>query len=216
MKRILVVEDEREIVDLISELLSEEGYIVDSAEDGVAGLSRFEHENYDLVISDVMMDRMDGFKFVERLRTLSTVPILMLTALSEEYDEIKGFKLGVNDYVTKPFSMSILLLRVQVLLNNTAQETSFHDGDLYLDYPAYIAYYKDQRVDLTLKEYEVLKYLVSNLDRVFSREQIIYAVWGFDYHGDFRNVDTHIKNIRRKIPNEKIKTVKGLGYKYEA
>ena len=214
-KNILVVEDEFEIVELVDELLSEEGYIVDSAEDGVEGLRKFQENDYDLIICDVMMDRMDGYKLVEKIRHTSNVPILMLTALSEEYDEVKAFKLGVNDFVMKPFSMSVLLLRVKALLYNNALDGITIDEELEINSTAFTVTYKDELVEVTVKEFEVLKYLVTNPDRVFSREQIIDAVWGYDFQGDFRNIDTHVKNIRRKIPNDKIKTIKGLGYKYE-
>ena len=214
-KNILVVEDEFEIVELVDELLSEEGYIVDSAEDGVEGLRKFQENDYDLIICDVMMDRMDGYKLVEKIRHTSNIPILMLTALSEEYDEVKAFKLGVNDFVMKPFSMSVLLLRVKALLYNNALDGITIDEELEINSTAFTVTYKDELVEVTVKEFEVLKYLVTNPDRVFSREQIIDAVWGYDFQGDFRNIDTHVKNIRRKIPNDKIKTIKGLGYKYE-
>ncbi|MDH6603180.1 two-component system response regulator VanR [Bacilli bacterium PM5-9] len=218
MKKILVVEDDKTIQDIIYELLKEQGYDVDKANNGKEGYDCFLKKEYDLIISDVMMDILDGHQMVKLIRAKNkNVKILMLTALSEEYDEIKGFDLGVDDYISKPFSFNILLKRVEALLKRELRSDSnmLVIDNIKLLIAEHEVLVDDVSVDLTLKEFEILKILLSNINKVITREHLLDEVWGYSYYGDTRVIDTHIKNIRKKTKIEKIKTVTGIGYKLE-
>ncbi|MDF9867007.1 two-component system response regulator VanR [Bacilli bacterium PM5-3] len=218
MKKILVVEDDKTIQDIIYELLKEQGYDVDKANNGKEGYDCFLKKEYDLIISDVMMDILDGHQMVKLIRAKNeNVKILMLTALSEEYDEIKGFDLGVDDYISKPFSFNILLKRVEALLKRELRNDSniLVIDNIKLLIAEHEVLVDDVSVDLTLKEFEILKILLSNINKVITREHLLDEVWGYSYYGDTRVIDTHIKNIRKKTKIEKIKTVTGIGYKLE-
>lgn len=214
--RILIVEDEQSILNLLKEVLKANGYIVDVATDGLKGYELFNKHSYDLVMTDLMMPNMDGNQLVNLIRKAnSNIPILMLTALSEEHDEVRGFDLGADDYVTKPFSINVLLKRVQALLKRNIKINHVLEYEkLELDVDAYTVKYDNKIVEFTLKEFEILKYLMENENRVVTRDTLIERIWGYDYYGDTRNVDTHIKNIRKKLPINNIKTVKGLGYNF--
>ncbi|MDL2211446.1 response regulator transcription factor [Erysipelotrichaceae bacterium OttesenSCG-928-M19] len=216
MKRILVVEDDLSIQDIIYELLKEEGYDVKKASNGKEAYDIFKEHSFDLIITDVMMDVMDGHQLVKLVRSKdSDVKILMLTALGEEYDELKGFDLGVDDYISKPFSFNILLKRIKALLRrgNESDELTIDNIKMYVD--EHILTIDDQEVDLTLKEFDILRILMTNQNKVISREALLDEVWGYSYYGDTRVIDTHIKNIRKKTKIDKIKTVTGVGYKLE-
>lgn len=218
MKKILVVEDDKSIQEIIYELLKEQGYVVKKADNGKEAYDIFLKEDFDLIITDVMMDILDGHQLVKLVRAKNTnVKILMLTALGEEYDEIKGFDLGVDDYISKPFSFNILLKRVQSLLKRIDENNS---DELFVDNVKLLVeehevLVDNEEVDLTLKEFEILKILMSNPNRVITRESLLDEVWGYSYYGDTRVIDTHIKNIRKKTKIDKIKTVTGVGYKLE-
>lgn len=216
MKKILVVEDDIKINELIIEFLKSEGYEVDSSFDGLSGYSKFKEDNYDLVILDIMMPKLDGYGLCNLIREESDVPIIFLTALSEAEDEIKGFDAMADDYITKPFSFNVLIKRVEAVLrrsekrNNIKDELSF--GNLHINLNTYKAYVNNKEVEFTLKEFNILNILMELYPNVVSREMLMDKVWGYDYYGDMRVIDAHIKNIRKKINYDYIGTVKGVGY----
>lgn len=216
MKKILVVEDDIKINELIIEFLKSEGYEVDSSFDGLSGYSKFKEDNYDLVILDIMMTKLDGYGLCNLIREESDVPIIFLTALSEAEDEIKGFDAMADDYITKPFSFNVLIKRVEAVLrrsektNNVKDELSF--GNLNINLNTYKVYIDNKEVEFTLKEFNILNILMKSYPNVVSREMLMDKVWGYDYYGDMRVIDAHIKNIRKKIDYDYIGTVKGVGY----
>lgn len=219
--RILVVDDEALIRDLIKEYISLENFTVDEAADGREGLQLFRQRHYDLVILDVMMPFMDGWSLCREIRRGSQVPIIMLTARGEEYDKLLGFELGVDDYITKPFSPKELLARIKAILrrsagNETNQQAAFEG--LRLDFDAHTVKVDGTLVGLTPKEYELISFFARNPNRVFSREQLLDSVWGYDFVGDTRTVDTHVKMLRESLGayRKYIVTVWGTGYKFDA
>jgi two-component system response regulator VanR len=213
--RILLVEDEIQISELLSEILSNNNYEVDVANDGVEGYSLFKKNEYSLVITDVMMPNLNGHELVKLIRENNdVVPIIMLTALGDEVDEIKGFDMGINDYIKKPFSYNILLKRVESLIVVNKNNSILEAVEIVMDLDAHTVTFKGESVDLTVKEFAILQYLMENKNRVISRDQLLEHAWGTNYFTDKRNVDTHMKNIRKKIPVKNIKTVKGVGYNF--
>lgn len=215
MKKILVVEDDIMIQELIVEFLSSEGYCIDAVSDGLEGLKQFEKNNYDLILLDVMMPNLDGFSVCKMIRKKSAVPIIFLTALNEEYDQLKGFNLDCDDYITKPFSFSLLLKRVEAVLrrNNTyKQENILSFEKLVLNLDTYKVSLDNKDIELTLKEFNLLKFLIERYPRVITRDILLDNIWGCDCYIDERTVDVHIKNLRKKIDYKYIKTVKGIGY----
>lgn len=218
--KILLADDEARMRKLVSDFLKKEGYEVVEAEDGKAALDLFRHiPDFSLVILDVMMPGYDGWSVCREIRKVSSVPIMMLTARSEETDELFGFELGVDEYITKPFSPMILVARVQALLRRTgngARTVKAFDG-LEIDEGGRVVRIDGVKVELTPKEFELLLYLTSNAGIALSREQILSSVWDYDYFGDARTVDTHIKKLRTKLGPKGafIQTVRGLGYKFE-
>jgi len=218
--KILVMEDDQDIQALIEEFLKSAGYEVAVADDGVYGMSLFKKHRYDLVILDVMMPNLDGHSACKMIRSRSNVPIMMLTALDEEKDFIKGFELGVDDYISKPFSFTILLKKVEALLRRTygnASPKSLVFGGLSANLEAYTLTVDEVAIEVTTKEFEILYLLMENQGRVLTREAILNQIWGYDFFGDSRVVDTHIKNLRKKLKTagEWIKTIKGIGYKFD-
>lgn len=216
--KILVVEDDKDIQELIQEFLKAQNYQVDTADDGVQGVSLFQKNTYDLVLLDVMLPNLDGYSACKMIRNRSNVPIIMLTALGEEKDHIKGFELGVDDYITKPFSFSIFIKRVEAVLRRTYGESSSSlqkFKEVSANYDSYTATVNGQSIELTTKEFEILYLLMENKGKVLSREIILDKAWGYDYFGDSRVVDTHIKNLRKKLDVTYIKTIKGIGYKFD-
>lgn len=220
-KRILVVEDDIQIQELISEFLKSEEYVVETANDGVEGYEKFKIGNFDLVILDVMMPRLDGYGLCKMIRGVRQVPIIFLTALNEEDDEVKAFNLEADDYITKPFSFNVLIQRVKAVLrryciaNEAIDDQWFIFEDLKLNNGTYKAYLGEAVIDLTLKEYNILKLFIESYPRVVTREMLMDKIWGYDYYGDMRVIDAHVKNIRKKIQQNYIKTVKGIGYVLE-
>ncbi|RDY26505.1 DNA-binding response regulator [Romboutsia weinsteinii] len=216
---ILVVEDDSNIQELIVEFLSSEGYEVDSANDGLEGIQKFKQGNYDLIILDIMMPNLDGHSVCKMIRKISNAPIIFLTALNEESDQLKGFDLECDDYITKPFSFNLLIKRVEAVLRrgvNSCNNESFMTFEkLRLDLNTYSAQINDEVIELTLKEFNILKNLIEKYPQVITRESLLDTIWGYDYYGDTRIVDAHIKNIRKKISLPYIKTVKGIGYTLE-
>lgn len=214
-KNILVIEDDSNIQELTVEFLSAEGYSVESANDGIEGIQAFKKGEFDLVILDVMMPNLDGHAVCKMIRQSSDVPIIFLTALNQESDQVKGFELMCDDYITKPFSFTLLMKRVEAVLRRSAKynESNILTFEkLSLDLNTYQAFLNNEVIELTLKEFNILKTLIENYPHVVTRENLLDSVWGYDYYGDTRVVDAHIKNIRKKIGVPYIKTVKGIGY----
>lgn len=222
MKKILVVEDDLQIQELIKEFLKAQNYLVDTADDGVLGYEKVKNNEYDLIIMDVMMPNMDGYSLCKMIRAISKTPIIFLTALSEEQDEIKGFELECDDFITKPFSFNILIKRVNAVLRRSETLSSDNEESnelvfetLKLDKDSYKVYVDGEECEFTLKEFNILKNLIEFYPRVITREQLMDKVWGYEYYGEMRVIDAHIKNIRKKISKNYIKTVKGVGYVLE-
>lgn len=222
MKKILVVEDDLQIQELIKEFLKAQNYFVDTADDGVLGYEKVKNNEYDLIIMDVMMPNMDGYSLCKMIRAISKTPIIFLTALSEEQDEIKGFELECDDFITKPFSFNILIKRVNAVLRRSETLSSDNEESnelvfetLKLDKDSYKVYVDGEECEFTLKEFNILKNLIEFYPRVITREQLMDKVWGYEYYGEMRVIDAHIKNIRKKISKNYIKTVKGVGYVLE-
>ncbi|NWK72592.1 response regulator transcription factor [Bacillus paramycoides] len=216
--RILVIEDDQEIQELIKQFLMTQNYIVETASDGLEGMKQFNKQQFDLILLDVMMPNLDGFEVAKMIRTHSKVPIIMLTALEEEQDQIKGFDLGIDDYITKPFSFHVLIRRVEAVLKRSYDQgkgNSFIFKELHVDGDAYKAYVNRVEISLTTKEFEILHLLLQSGKKVVTREQIIEKVWGYEYVGDTRNIDTHMKNMRKKLNIPYIKTIKGIGYQID-
>lgn len=223
MQKILVADDEMRIRMLVCDFLKKEGYETIEAGDGQEALDEFE-KNRDtaLIILDIMMPEVDGWEACRRIREVSDVPIIMLTARSEEFDQLMGFEAGADDYVTKPFSPKVLVMRIAALLKRSAAEKQSSskltlDG-LKIDEEAHEVYLNDKLLDLTLKEYDIILKLMSSTGRVFKREQLLDSIWGYDYTGDTRTVDSHVARLRTKLGDwgsEHLKTVYGIGYKIE-
>lgn len=219
--KILVVDDESRMRKLVSDFLVKNQYQVVEAENGQEALDIFFAENdIDLVILDVMMPQMDGWQACREIRQTSKVPIIMLTAKSDERDELLGFELGVDEYISKPFSPKILVARVGAILRRTGQasaETKLEAGGIVVDKSAHIVTIDGQEVELSFKEFELLVYFMENQGIALSREKILNSVWNYDYFGDARTIDTHVKKLRSKLgrKGEMIKTIWGLGYKLE-
>lgn len=218
---ILIVDDEKRLRRLIGDYLKKEGYFVIEAENGRIALERFKNEvNIDLIILDVMMPEFDGWAVCREVRKTSMVPIIMLTARSEEFDELFGFELGADEYITKPFSPKILVARVNALFRRVNKKDLSNKRcftGLEINEDAHAVTINESNVDLSPKEYELLFYLVENNGKAVSREQILNYVWGFDYFGDLRTVDTHINRLRIKLADYSslIQTVRGYGYRFE-
>ena len=218
--QILVVDDESRMRKLVKDFLQREGYSVLEAGDGMEAMDIFYEQKIDLVILDVMMPRMDGWQTCREIRRDSTVPIIMLTARSEERDELQGFELGVDEYISKPFSPKILVARVGALLKRiygTDAEEKMEAGGIELDKAAHQVQVDGKSIDLTYIEFELLTYFLENQGIALSREKILNNVWNYDYFGDARTIDTHVKKLRNKLGDKGnyIKTIWGMGYKFE-
>ena len=218
--QILVVDDESRMRKLVKDFLQREGYSVLEARDGMEAMDIFYEQKIDLVILDVMMPRMDGWQTCREIRRDSTVPIIMLTARSEERDELQGFELGVDEYISKPFSPKILVARVGALLKRiygTDAEEKMEAGGIELDKAAHQVRVDGKSIDLSYKEFELLTYFLENQGIALSREKILNNVWNYDYFGDARTIDTHVKKLRNKLGDKGnyIKTIWGMGYKFE-
>jgi DNA-binding response OmpR family regulator len=223
-ERILIVDDEDGIRDMIKEYLSIEDYIIDEASDGIDALNLFKNDKYSLIILDVMMPKMDGWTVCREIRKTSQVPIIMLTARGEEYDKLFGFELGVDDYIVKPFSPKELSARIKAIIrrstyiiNEEKKENKIVFEGLNINYDSHNVYINESLISLTPKEYDLLTYFTKNPNRVLSREQLLTEVWGYDFTGDDRTVDTHIKMLRESLKEYRkfIVTVWGTGYKFE-
>ena len=220
-QKILVVDDENRMRKLVKDFLQRENFEVLEAGDGSEALDVFfAHQDIALIILDVMKPKMDGWQVCREIRAYSKVPIIMLTARSDEKDELQGFDLGVDDYISKPFSPKILVARVNAILRRTLGNTAgdvIEAGDIKIDKAAHIVKINDKMIDLSYKEFELLSYFVENQGIALSREKILNNVWNYDYFGDARTIDTHVKKLRSKLGDrgEYIKTIWGMGYKFE-
>ena len=224
MNCIFVVEDEFDIQELLGNYLAEASYQVLAASDGVEAINLFEKEKdrIDLVLLDVMLPKIDGFGVLEVIRQSSLVPVIMLTALDDEAYQLKGYDLQADEYVTKPFSMQILLRKIGAVLRRSgkiSKEENTGDllgyGNLRLDLAGYQAWEGQKKLELTQKEFELLREFLENQGRVLTRNQLLDAVWGADYFGEDRIVDTHIKNLRKKLEADYIDTIRGVGYRID-
>lgn len=222
MKKILVVEDDQAIQALLQDFLIEAGYDVVTASDGVEALFEFEKQPFDLILLDVMLPKIDGFAVCEVIRQKSDVAIVMLTALDDEEHQIRGLDLQVDDYLTKPFSMPILIRKIAAVLrrqekrggDNVPQMISYRELDLDMD--GYKVCIKRNPVDLTPREFEILRELLLHQGRILTRENLLSALWKYDFFGDERIIDTHIKNIRKKLGGaDYIETIRGVGYRID-
>lgn len=219
--KILVVDDEMRIRKLVGDFLKKSGYQVIEASDGSMALDiYYEQQDIALVILDIMMPKMDGWQVCKELRSYSKVPIIMLTAKSEERDELMGFGLGVDEYITKPFSPKILVARVEAILRRTSQVDAsevLEIGGIVVDQSAHSVMIDGKPIDLSYKEFELLVFFMENQGVALSREKILNSVWNYDYYGDARTIDTHVKKLRSKMgeKGDYIKTIWGLGYKLE-
>ena len=219
MARVLVVDDEKLIVKGIRFSLEQDGYEVDCAYDGDEAIDRAKEREYDVVLLDVMLPGHDGFEVCQTIREFSEMPIIMLTARSEERDELLGFELGVDEYISKPFSPKILVARIEAILRrgNAGTGEILEAAGIRVDKDAHEASVDGQPVDLSNKEFELLTYFMENQGMALSREKILNNVWNYDYFGDARTIDTHVKKLRSKLgeKGELIKTIWGMGYKFE-
>ena len=216
MKYILIAEDEPDIQELLRTYLEDAGYKTAAAGDGVTALTLFGEQSFDLVLLDIMLPKLDGFGVCERIRQQSQVPILMLTALEGEEQQLRGFRLNIDDYVTKPFSMPVLLEKIRVILRRsgeTVEDGPLRYRELSLDLDAREVRLEGRPLELTAREFELLHTFLSAPGRVFTREMLLSKLWGYDFFGDERVVDSHIKNLRRKLGRDYIETVRGVGYR---
>ena len=218
--KILVVDDESRMRKLVKDFLTREGYIVLEAGDGMEAMDLFyEDKDIALIILDVMMPKMDGWQVCREVRETSKVPIIMLTAKSDEKDELLGFDLGVDEYISKPFSPKILVARVEAILRrtNALEDDVMEAGGISLNRAAHEVRINGELVELSYKEFELLTYFMDNQGVALSRERILNNVWNYDYFGDARTIDTHVKKLRSKLGDkgEYIKTIWGMGYKFE-
>lgn len=223
MYKILVVDDEAKIRELIHKYAKFEGHEVAEAENGMQAVRLCRENDYDMIIMDVMMPELDGFSAVKEIRKHKNTPVIMLTARREDYDKIHGFEAGIDDYVEKPFSPKVLMLRVEAILRRSrpgegadAHET-YVNGTLSVDFTARMVSVEDQQISLAPKEYDLLFYLVRNRNIALSREKILTEVWGYDFYGDDRTLDTHIKMLRKALKDNSshIVTLRGTGYRFD-
>lgn len=219
--RILMVDDESRMRKLVSDFLTKAGYEVLEAADGEEAIDVFyENKDISLIILDVMMPKMDGWEVCKTIRKDSKVPIIMLTAKGEENDELQGFKVGADEYISKPFSPKILTARVDAIIRRTYgvdNSESVEIGGIVIDKAAHIVKIDGEEIDLSFKEFELLSYFVENKGIALSREKILNNVWNYDYFGDARTIDTHVKKLRKKMgeKGDYIKTIWGMGYKFD-
>ena len=219
--KILVVDDDERMRTLVRDFLARRGFSVLEASDGMEAVDIcFEQKDIALIIMDVIMPRMDGWDAVREIRKYSTVPIIMLTAKSDEQDELNGFNLGVDEYIRKPFSPKVLVARVEAILRRSmdaGKQDVLEVGGIVIDKSAHEVYVDGERIELSFKEFELLVYFVENKGIALSREKILGSVWNYDYFGDARTIDTHVKKLRSKLMGrgDMIKTVWGVGYKFE-
>lgn len=222
--KVLVVDDEAKIRNVIKEYAEFEGYEITEASDGMEAIAKCKAEDYDIIIMDVMMPKLDGFSSIKEIKKIKDIPVIMLSARGEEYDKLFGFEIGIDDYVVKPFSPKELMARINAVITRSKanksvkseQEKYVFEG-LEVDMLGRNVYVDGVKKDLTPKEYELLQYFILNKNIALSREKILNEVWGYDFFGEDRTVDTHVKMLRNNLEKyrDKIVTVRGMGYKFE-
>lgn len=225
MERILIVDDETQIRDLIKKYAKFAGFLYDDACNGLEAVNKVtkDKQEYDLIVMDIMMPELDGFSAVKEIRKFSDVPVIMLSARGEEYDKLYGFDLGIDDYVTKPFSPKELMMRITAVLNRyhkkekVNQEEFIKYGDLVIDLNAHLVTIKNEKIELTPKEFELLVYFLSNPNVVITRQQLMEKIWGINENSNERTLDTHIKSLRKKIHpyDNDLVTLRRVGYRFE-
>ena len=220
MQNILIVEDDMDIQELLREFLKEAGYEVMAASDGIEAMDLFAKNKFDLILLDIMLPKIDGFGVCELIRKQSQVPIIMLTALGGEEEQIRGLDLQVDDYITKPFSVPILIRKIAAVLRRSSQaqeegHKTIEYQNLSLDLDNYTATVDGTAYELTQREFEVLRELLTHQGRIMTRQNLLDKLWRYDFYGDERVVDTHIKNLRKKLGIEFIQTVRGVGYRID-
>ncbi len=223
MEKLLVVDDEEKIREIIKKYGDFEGYEVAEAKDGMEAIRVAKSEDFDLIIMDVMMPELDGFSAVREIKKIKDTPVIMLSARGEEYDKIHGFELGIDDYVVKPFSPKELMMRIRAVLNRNAAKQESKERDVFtaeglvVDFTGRTVTVDGKRVDMSPKEYDLLFYLVKNKDIALEREKLITEVWGYDYYGDDRTLDTHVKLLRSSLGEYRkfLVTLRGVGYRFE-
>ena len=220
MSKILIVEDEKRMQSIIVEYMQKGGYTCITADDGVEALTILKSNNIDLMILDIMMPYLDGFSVCRVSREMTNIPIIILTAKGEEEDKLKGYEYGADDYITKPFSPKVLLAKVNALLRRYTTDipkNSLSLGKIFIMVASRQVYVEDKLIDLTYKEFELLRLFMENPNQVFSREKLLNCIWGYDFEGNTRTVDTHIKTLRKKLGSEghHIVTLIRSGYKFE-
>ena len=220
MNKILVVEDDLDIQELLQNFLQESGYDITVANDGLEAINLFSDDDFDLILLDILLPKIDGFSVCEFIRKKSQIPIIILTALNGEKEQIKGLDLQVDDYITKPFSMPVLVRKIAAVLRR-ASKTSDQEhktisyDNLILDFDDYTASVNGISYELTQKEFEVLRELLLNRGRILTRQNLLNKLWKYDFYGDERVIDTHIKNLRKKLNITFIQTIRGVGYKID-
>lgn len=220
MNKILVVEDDLDIQELLQNFLQESGYDITVANDGLEAINLFSDDDFDLILLDILLPKIDGFSVCEFIRKKSQIPIIILTALNGEKEQIKGLDLQVDDYITKPFSMPVLVRKIAAVLRR-ASKTSEQEhktisyDNLILDFDDYTASVNGISYELTQREFEVLRELLLNRGRILTRQNLLNKLWKYDFYGDERVIDTHIKNLRKKLNITFIQTIRGVGYKID-
>ena len=216
--KILIVDDEKMIRDVIKEYCLNENFLVDDAENGIVALNKLQTNTYDLMVLDIMMPEMDGFTMLKELPKNKRIPTIVLSARGEEYDKLLGFELGIDDYLTKPFSPNELIARIKAIINRCSNTllNIYKLDSLEVNFSSHYLKIDDKIVNITPKEFEILTYLIENKGIAISREQLLSTLWGYDYFGDDRTVDTHIKMLRSNLGKYRkhIVTVRGIGYKF--
>lgn len=217
-KHILVIEDEASIQNILRIFLEDAGYQVTLADDGMDGIAAFHKDSFDLVLLDIMMPRLDGYSVCEMIRNESSTPVILLTALDDEDNQMKGFNLLADDYITKPFSMPLVLKRMEAVLRRARsgeKSSVLAYQNVQLDTENYKVFVEGKEVTLTAREFDILRLLMENQGRVFTREQLLDIIWNYDYLGDDKIINTHIKNIRKKLGVDCIETIRGVGYRID-
>lgn len=219
MQSILIIEDEKSIQNILRAFLEDAGYSITLADDGMEGIAVFHKDKFDLVLLDIMMPKLDGYTVCEMIRKEGDTPVILLTALDDEDSQMKGFDLLADDYITKPFSMPLVLRRIKAVLRRAQakDENSFilTWGEIQLDTENFKVYVSGREIVLTAREFEILRLFMENKGRVFTREQLLDLIWNYDYVGDDRIINTHIKNLRRKLGVDCIETIRGVGYRID-
>lgn len=215
---VLIIDDEELIRNVVREYCLNEGYKVYEASNGIEGLNALENNDIDIIVLDIMMPKMDGYTFFSKMKEKYNIPTIVLSARSEEYDKLFGFSIGIDDYLTKPFSPKELIARIKAILKRTkvSDEEIFTYQGIKVDFKGRVLYIDDKIVDITPKEFDILSYFIKNPNTAISREQLLNKVWGYDYFGDERTIDTHIKILRNNMGKYRdlIVTVRSIGYKF--